>query len=146
MARGQSALEYLVTYGWAILAIVIVAALLWAMGIFNPGGLVGSGNKASGFTFNILDQKYNSTTLTLSLANTQGKAVLITGVNVSGTFVDITDVPLNAGVSALIVVDPVVDCGAIGVKYSDKTVIIGYDIVGGIAGHQDSGTISGVCA
>ena len=27
--RGQSALEYLVTYGWAILAIVIVAAVLW---------------------------------------------------------------------------------------------------------------------
>ncbi len=34
--RGQSALEYLVTYGWAILAIVIIAAVLWFTGVFNP--------------------------------------------------------------------------------------------------------------
>ncbi|MBI3588767.1 hypothetical protein HY095_06225 [Candidatus Micrarchaeota archaeon] len=29
-SRGQSALEYLVTYGWAILAIVIIGAALSA--------------------------------------------------------------------------------------------------------------------
>ena len=34
--RGQSALEYLVTYGWAILIIVIIAAVLWYFGVFNP--------------------------------------------------------------------------------------------------------------
>ncbi len=34
--KSQSALEYLMTYGWAILIIVIVAAVLDAMGIFNP--------------------------------------------------------------------------------------------------------------
>ncbi|MEW5956071.1 MAG: hypothetical protein AB1626_06085 [Candidatus Micrarchaeota archaeon] len=34
--RGQQALEYLVTYGWALLVIVIVAALLWYFGVFNP--------------------------------------------------------------------------------------------------------------
>ncbi|MFH0973796.1 MAG: hypothetical protein V1817_03360, partial [Candidatus Micrarchaeota archaeon] len=85
MKRGQSALEYLVTYGWAILAIVIVAALLWALGIFNPGGLVGTGNRASGFTFSILDQKYSNTTLTLSIANTQGKPVSIVSIALDGT-------------------------------------------------------------
>lgn len=35
MKRGQSALEYLVTYGWAILAIVIIAAVLWYFGVFS---------------------------------------------------------------------------------------------------------------
>ncbi|MBI5176538.1 hypothetical protein HY995_00455 [Candidatus Micrarchaeota archaeon] len=40
--RGQSALEYLVTYGWAILAIVIIGAVLWYFGIFNPQTFVGS--------------------------------------------------------------------------------------------------------
>jgi len=30
------ALEYLVTYGWAVMAIAIVVFLFWAMGIFNP--------------------------------------------------------------------------------------------------------------
>ncbi len=32
----QSSLEYMMTYGWAILIIVIVAALLYSFGIFSP--------------------------------------------------------------------------------------------------------------
>ncbi len=35
--RLQSAIEYLVTYGWAILAITVVLAALFALGVFNPG-------------------------------------------------------------------------------------------------------------
>lgn len=35
--KTQSALEYLMTYGWAILIIVIVGAALFALGVFNPG-------------------------------------------------------------------------------------------------------------
>ncbi len=31
----QSAMEYLMTYGWAILVIAIVAALLFALGLFG---------------------------------------------------------------------------------------------------------------
>ena len=34
--KSQSALEYLMTYGWAILVIVIVAAVLYSLGIFSP--------------------------------------------------------------------------------------------------------------
>lgn len=34
---GQSATEYLMTYGWAILAIVVVAGVLWNMGLFGGG-------------------------------------------------------------------------------------------------------------
>ena len=35
--RSQSALEYMMTYGWAILIIVIVAAVLYSFGIFGFG-------------------------------------------------------------------------------------------------------------
>ena len=38
--RSQSALEYMMTYGWAILIIVIVAVILYSMGIFNPSSNV----------------------------------------------------------------------------------------------------------
>lgn len=34
--KGQSAMEYLMTYGWAILIVIIVAAVLFALGVFNP--------------------------------------------------------------------------------------------------------------
>lgn len=33
--KGQSAIEYLTTYGWALLAIVIVGAVLMQMGVFS---------------------------------------------------------------------------------------------------------------
>ncbi|MEM3846376.1 MAG: YncE family protein [Candidatus Parvarchaeota archaeon] len=38
--RSQSALEYMMTYGWAILIIVIVAVVLYSMGIFSPSSFV----------------------------------------------------------------------------------------------------------
>ncbi|MCL4399003.1 hypothetical protein M1293_00615 [Candidatus Parvarchaeota archaeon] len=40
--KAQSALEYMMTYGWAILIIVIVAAVLYSLGIFSPSSSVGA--------------------------------------------------------------------------------------------------------
>ena len=39
--RGQAALEFLMTYGWAILAAVVVVGVLWYM-IGNPANLAGN--------------------------------------------------------------------------------------------------------
>ena len=38
--KSQSALEYMMTYGWAILIIVIVAAVLYSFGIFSPSSSI----------------------------------------------------------------------------------------------------------
>ncbi len=35
--KAQSAMEYLMTYGWAILIIAVVLASLFALGVFNSG-------------------------------------------------------------------------------------------------------------
>lgn len=37
-SRAQSALEYLMTYGWALIVIVIAVGVLVALGVFNLGG------------------------------------------------------------------------------------------------------------
>ena len=37
--RLQSAMEYLMTYGWAILIIAVVLGALFSLGIFNPAFL-----------------------------------------------------------------------------------------------------------
>lgn len=34
--KGQAALEFLMTYGWAILILAVVVSLLWQAGVFNP--------------------------------------------------------------------------------------------------------------
>ncbi|MEM3791421.1 MAG: hypothetical protein QXL16_01695, partial [Candidatus Micrarchaeaceae archaeon] len=38
--QGQSALEYLTTYGWAIIIIGVVISALVFLGVFNPSSLV----------------------------------------------------------------------------------------------------------
>jgi hypothetical protein len=35
--KGQGAMEYLMTYGWAILVVMIVGIVMWQLGIFNLG-------------------------------------------------------------------------------------------------------------
>lgn len=35
--KGQAAMEFLMTYGWAILAAVVVIGVLAYFGVFNPG-------------------------------------------------------------------------------------------------------------
>jgi hypothetical protein len=34
--RGQAAMEYLMTYGWALIILVAVLSVLFSMGVFNP--------------------------------------------------------------------------------------------------------------
>ncbi len=44
--KGQGAMEYLMTYGWAIMVVMIVGVVLWQMGIFKMGS---GGSGMSGF-------------------------------------------------------------------------------------------------
>lgn len=39
--KGQAAAEYLVTYGWALLLLVVVIAIILSTGVFNPSAFVG---------------------------------------------------------------------------------------------------------
>jgi len=56
MRKGQGALEYLMTYGWALLIIVVVGAALYGLGVLNPGTYAKAA--CSGFTyFNHRDHK-----------------------------------------------------------------------------------------
>ncbi|MGC8676035.1 MAG: hypothetical protein ACP5T3_00765 [Candidatus Micrarchaeia archaeon] len=41
-AKAQSAMEYLMTYGWAILIIAVILGALYGLGVFNAGNFVGS--------------------------------------------------------------------------------------------------------
>jgi len=48
MSKGQTALEYLMTYGWAILIVIIAIGALYALGLTKPCRWVGT--QISGFT------------------------------------------------------------------------------------------------
>jgi len=78
--KGQTALEYLVTYGWAILAIVIIAGVLWYFGVFNPSRFVEERTCGGSTRFACLDYKVDTAgTLTIVLGNKGGTSITING-------------------------------------------------------------------
>ena len=79
--RAQSAMEYLLTYGWAFLIIAVVLAAMFELGLFNPGKF--SGNECllqAGFSclnFFILPNGL----LTINLEQATQSSLNITGYN-----------------------------------------------------------------
>jgi len=73
-ARAQSAMEYLMTYGWAIIVILVVLAALYLLGIFTPGKILG--NQCN------VQFRYSCTDLVLA---TNGTASFLLGQNTGTT-------------------------------------------------------------
>ena len=77
MKKGQAALEYLLTYGWAILIVIIVGASLYSLGVFTPGQW--TGKRQTGFSqFRVEDFKLDTDEiLTVVFKNQVGKSVTL---------------------------------------------------------------------
>lgn len=80
-SKSQSALEYMMTYGWAILIIVIVAGVLYAMGIFSPSS--SASTTVTGFSGlgSVTAQCYANGLLRIQLGNSIGNTINITGIS-----------------------------------------------------------------
>ena len=79
--KGQASLDFLMTYGWAILLVILVAGALFALGFFDVGSAIG--NKAVGFT-EIAVQAFKvetNGTLSVKLQNQVGKSISIDYIN-----------------------------------------------------------------
>jgi len=80
--RGQTAVEYLMTYGWAILIILIVAGVLAYYGIFAPAGFLGPTARGFGQVQVLSPWSLATTgTLTLNVENRVGKTINVTQLN-----------------------------------------------------------------
>jgi hypothetical protein len=77
--KGQAAMEYLMTYGWAILVIVIVLAALLYLGVFNVGQRV---PEQCNLPVGIMctSAKLTPTNLDLKLKNGHGVKINICGI------------------------------------------------------------------
>ena len=79
--KGQAAMEFLMTYGWAILVVIVAIAALAYFGVRNPGRfLPESCNIAPGFSCNFQIQ---TSQVTVSLQNGLGQDLTNFYVNVS---------------------------------------------------------------
>lgn len=97
MRKGQSAMEYLMTYGWAILIVIVVAGVLAYYGVFSPGKLVGA--SVIGFSKVYVTQAdFNSAgVLKVMVENRVGEEINVTKLAANSIQSDIADVKLAAG-------------------------------------------------
>ena len=152
--KGQGAMEYLMTYGWAILVVMIVGIVMWQLGIFNMGGttvtatgfakikpqLAGTGLTNTGNFIGVFTNGVG-TRITLSAGN-----VDITGDATCTAAADPLTIPagtnfrIESGAGACTVGTDV----AAGEVY-DITVSIPYTVViGGVStSHTETGTFRG---
>jgi len=99
--KGQAALDFMMTYGWAILLVVIIAVALFAMGIFEPANFIG--NKAAGFGGVVPTgwQLNQAGTFTIKVTNTVGKPIRLDSINVtigsSSVNVAVTNITIPVG-------------------------------------------------
>lgn len=77
-AKAQSALEYMMTYGWAILIVVLVAGAIYSLGIFNPGSAITGQTLINGFSgVHITAANANSTAFETTVSNQLGYTIQI---------------------------------------------------------------------
>jgi len=89
MRKGQTAIEYLMTYGWAILIILVVGGVLYYYGVFSPTTLVGKQKTGFSGGVDVVDYVINSNganpdSISVLVENRAGVQIIVTGVTVNG--------------------------------------------------------------
>jgi hypothetical protein len=79
MRKAQSAMEFLMTYGWAILIMLVVISVLFYVGVFSPEGSVPE-SCVMPAGFSCKDYVISDGYLSLDLGQATGKTVLITSI------------------------------------------------------------------
>ncbi len=142
-SKGQGTMEYLMTYGWALLVIVAIGAALFALGVLNPSTYTQS--RCTGLQyFTYHDQRVNTTHYTLDLVNGP-KDIDVIDFEVGGvTAENIETTPpstTSAGNGFLLEGDSTSGKNS-GDSFS-YAITITYDVVGGIPENVDRGTCTG---
>ncbi|HLC73872.1 MAG TPA: hypothetical protein VJH20_04530 [Candidatus Nanoarchaeia archaeon] len=85
--KGQAAMEFLMTYGWAILAAIVAIGVLAYFGVFSPGNLTGSSAIVNNpfYASSWQATSGSESNITLELINNGGDTVMVTNVSVMGT-------------------------------------------------------------
>ncbi|MGV8176318.1 MAG: hypothetical protein ACP5NX_00775 [Candidatus Bilamarchaeaceae archaeon] len=97
--KGQAAIEYISTYGWAIMLLVLVIAAIIGSGFLNLGSLIPdecSIDPSMPCTFQIIN-KDSATSLNMDIQNSLPYKITITEVSVAGAQDFQADCELQSG-------------------------------------------------
>ena len=138
--RSQAAMEFLMTYGWAILAAVIAIGVLSYFGVFSPGKYTtGTAVVTPPFYVNAWNAKA-SAGVTLELKNNGAETYNIASVAVAGCGTYSTPTEVSAGSASTIIVtcSPVLIAGN---NFKGDITII-YTKAGSLVELTSTGTIA----
>jgi len=146
MGKGQAALDFLMTYGWALLLIVLVVGALFALGIFDTGTFLGS--RAAGFTqMGVSGWQLNAAgNFSMKFKNKAGTDVNITLVNATLNNLNAeyneSVAIANGKESAIIPIGTFSTVPASGGSYSVRVSVLYTDTATGF-NYTDTGTLTG---
>ncbi len=140
--KAQSAMEYLMTYGWAIIIVIIVGLILWRLGVLSPAPTKSATSFDTffiGTNFKITNE--NEAILILKNNDKQGRDISLNTVIVDGQDTCGGEFgPRNIDENWTVFCTDIRG-GKIGVPYSGVTVDISYNANG--IDYVESGIISG---
>ncbi len=152
--KGQAAMEFLMTYGWAILAAIIaIAALAW-FGVFSPGRFTPETCSLSPplgcDEFVITDVAAGSDTIQVMITNGAGDQIDVSSIAIDGCTTDPTgwaDVPAGtivggAGTGVTLTCDTPADIGGVGDRFKGALSVT-YTLSGKTISQTSTGSISG---
>lgn len=139
-------MEYLMTYGWALLVIVVAGAALFALGVLNPSTY--AQKRCQGFQyFTYQDHQLSTSTFQINLINgpqtISGVDSIMVGTSTDAT-VTLTPATVPGGTQFTASAD-ISGLAAQNQTYS-YDVTITYDVSGGIQNRVDRGTCTGLVA
>lgn len=135
--KGQAAMEFLMTYGWALLAIIIIGGLIWIYIGGRECGRVSTGFLGQNIALEDWTLHGNGQ-INLSLGNRAADDVYILEINSD----DITDVLIAKGGASVTVDSASGSTGTAGNCYSEDSLTIKYNVTGGTE-HTVTARISG---
>jgi uncharacterized protein (UPF0333 family) len=94
--KGQAAMEFLMTYGWAILAAVIAIAALAYFGVFSPSRYIPEACTLN-TPLGCEDAQIKAANITLVVRNSVGSMIEVYSFNVTGCGGNISTMKINAG-------------------------------------------------
>ena len=101
--KGQAAMEFLMTYGWAILAAIIAIGVLAYYGVFSPGKYI-SGTAIVSAPFYANAWSTSAAAVTLELKNNGGEAYNITSTTITNCGTNSNAYIVNASALQAIIV------------------------------------------
>ncbi|MGV8142700.1 MAG: hypothetical protein ACP5NS_03640 [Candidatus Pacearchaeota archaeon] len=150
-SKGQAAMEFLMTYGWAILAAIVAIGVLAYFGVFSPGKITGNSIVVNNPFYASGTQVIVTTSeINLEMVNNGGDPLIISSLVINGTGENIAVGCMNDTISILFHpgVTNVVNIPCNGTLTSGNNfageITINYNKVGSQLGQTINGQMSAV--